>query len=275
MNVMWLTAMPAFNIVNDQGISTSGGWIGAMLDLLKEQDVITKIKIVSICSAKEFRRTSGKIEVVQINTKNITKGYSKYDIDKLKLEIDEFLPSIIDVQGSEFYLANILKDTFYKGPVVITLQGLISDIWKKFTVGIPFYVAIKFISLKDLLFNDNLFSKQIGYKRRGENELLILKHFNNFLGRTEWDKLHSHAINNNSQYFHCDRVLRNLFYENEWSIAECNKYTLFTTQAHYPIKGLHILLESLALIKTKFKNVKLYIAGKSIINVTIYQRLKQ
>ncbi|AIM39157.1 hypothetical protein KO02_22590 [Sphingobacterium sp. ML3W] len=274
LNIFWLTAMPVSNIINEKGISSSGGWLAAMLSLLKDNPEVAKIKIVSIAAFKEERKSIDNVEIVQIHSKKIMNGYSKNDVKKLKDEILTFSPTIIDVQGSEFYLGNILLDCKVSISTVITLQGLVSQIWKKFSAELPFYSIFRYLSFKDLVTNDSLLKRQLAYKKRGENELFILKSFSNFLGRTEWDKLHSNAINPDATYYHCDRSLRESFYDNEWDCNNFNRYTLFTTQAHYPIKGLHVLLDALAIVKTKYKNVKLFVAGKNILSKDLLSRLK-
>lgn len=274
MNIFWLTAMPVSNVINESGISSSGGWLAAMLSLLKHHPEVNRIKIVSIASYKEVRKQIENVEIVQLNSKRIMKGYSRSDVRKLKAEIESFHPSIIDIQGSEFFLGNILLECNISIPSVITLQGLVSQIWRKFSAEIPFYVLFKYITIKDLLTNDNLISRQIAYKKRGYNELSILNSFSNFLGRTEWDKLHSKSINPNANYYHCDRSLRESFYNNTWNYDDCQKFSLFTTQAHYPIKGLHILIDALLILKKDFKNVKLYIAGKNILKPDFSSRIK-
>ena len=57
---------------------------------------------------------------------------------------------------------------------------------------------------------------------------------------------------------------RNEFYEKKWDIKNIEKHSIYVSQGNYPIKGLHIMLEALNILKNKYPNIKLYIAGKNI-----------
>ncbi|PKP20450.1 MAG: glycosyl transferase family 1, partial [Bacteroidetes bacterium HGW-Bacteroidetes-20] len=44
---------------------------------------------------------------------------------------------------------------------------------------------------------------------------------------------------------------------------KCEKYSIFISQAQIPIKGLHKILDAVALIKNEFPEIKIYIAGNN------------
>ena len=96
---------------------------------------------------------------------------------------------------------------------------------------------------------------------RGYLEIEQIKKSNHIIGRTAWDKSHALAINPAINYHKCNETLRDIFYQGNWSIDTCEKYSIFISQAYYPIKGLHQLLKALPFILQKFPKTKIYIAG--------------
>lgn len=102
--------------------------------------------------------------------------------------------------------------------------------------------------------------------KAGETELKIIKYCKNFLGRTDFDRAVLTQINPDCNYFHCGEILREEFYSAEklWNYDACEKHSLFTSQAHYPIKGLHFLLESMGILAKKYPDAKLYVGGRTI-----------
>ena len=76
------------------------------------------------------------------------------------------------------------------------------------------------------------------------NEKKILQNVSNVIGRTEWDRKCVMSINQRCHYYHCNETLRDTFYEGSWNIENIQRYSIFVSQAYYPIKGLHILISA-------------------------------
>ena len=102
------------------------------------------------------------------------------------------------------------------------------------------------------------------YQKRGKNEISTLKKIKFVLGRTDWDKAYSFSHNDHLKYYHCDRILRDPFYHHHWDKDNIERFSIFTTQARYPIKGLHFLLDAIRGLQKNYPSIKLYIGGKKI-----------
>ena len=78
------------------------------------------------------------------------------------------------------------------------------------------------------------------------------------------------------KYHHCNETLRDAFYATaKWDSAKKIDYTIFLSQAAYPIKGFHQVLKAVALLIKDFPDIKVRVAGHSIINRnTLVDRLK-
>ena len=81
------------------------------------------------------------------------------------------------------------------------------------------------------------------------------------IGRTDWDKKCVQKRNAGCKYYHCSETLRDVFYEDSWDIRSIQRHSVFVSQAGYSIKGLHILIPALALIKRRYPDVLVYVAG--------------
>ena len=63
-------------------------------------------------------------------------------------------------------------------------------------------------------------------------------------------------------YHFNNETLRDEFYTGEWSLNSCEPHSLFCSQAHVPLKGLHLLLQALAIVRKRYPDVKLYVGRK-------------
>src|SRR5690606_9387854 len=109
----------------------------------------------------------------------------------------------------------------------------------------------KNITLRDLLRQDNLIQAKNKFVKRGrtvEKEYLCLA--TDIIGRTQWDHDHIKTANPNCNYHFCNESLRDEFYRaKKWNRTSKKDYTIFLSQAGYPLKGLHKVLEAVNLIK--------------------------
>lgn len=86
------------------------------------------------------------------------------------------------------------------------------------------------------------------------------------IGRTTWDQANCLVLNGDLKYFHVEELLRTPFYNYSWSYEKCEKYSIFISQVYTPIKGFHVLIKAVSILKKKYPNVKVYIAGNDILN---------
>ena len=123
------------------------------------------------------------------------------------------------------------------------------------------------ITFRDLVKWDSIFQAKIKFANRGilENEYVFnSKHS---IGRTNWDFAHVKTINPNINYHFCNESLREGFYTAEkWKLEKCESYTIFLSQAEYPIKGLHKVIEAATILVNDYPQLKIRIGGGNIIN---------
>ena len=122
------------------------------------------------------------------------------------------------------------------------------------------------ITLRDIIRFDNIYQQKKKFAKRGKYEVDILKKCDFIIGRTEWDYANAYAIIKKDVYFKCNETLREPFYNSLWNIDKIVRKTIFISQASYPLKGFHIFLKSLSLLKRDFPDVKVFVAGPNILD---------
>lgn len=177
---------------------------------------------------------------------------------------EDFKPDVIHIFGTEYsHTYAACKAAKDPNRILIGIQGLCSEFSKHYYEGLPEEIINKY-TLRDFLKQDNIKQQYDKFVIRGQREIDAIKIAGNVTGRTDWDKKHTSLINPNARYLFMNETLRSVFYEGKWDYNKCEVHSIFMSQGDYPIKGLHVMLEAMALIKDKYPDMKLYVSGNKI-----------
>lgn len=273
MKILWIT-----NIIFPEACSligikppVMGGWMLACAQSITKSGDI-ELGVATVYNGKKLKVIHSKNITYFLLPKSKSNIYYDKSLEKYWISIKEtFCPEVVHIHGTEYAHGLAYIKSCGAKNVVISIQGLVSVYARYFYAGISFWNIIKTYTLRDILKGGIIKGKQ-EFIRRGNIEKEYIKCVNHTIGRTEWDKSHILAINPNSQYHFCNETLRSEFYKHHWEYNKCEKYSIFLSQAGYPIKGLHKVLEAIELVKLSFPNVKVYIAGPDI---TKYNTIKE
>ncbi len=164
------------------------------------------------------------------------------------------------IHGSEFPHGLLYVNAVGPRGVVVSHQGIISGIARYYAYGIDFRYANKCLTLRDLIRSGGIRNEQREFEQRGKLEIDLLSKVSHIIGRTEWDKSHTWSINPNVHYHYCGETLRDVFYHNKWDYDKCKPHTIFVSQAGYPIKGLHMLLDAMPLVLRHYPDTQINVA---------------
>lgn len=91
----------------------------------------------------------------------------------------------------------------------------------------------------------------------------ILNNGKYFIGRTDWDKSHVLLHNPRAQYFHGEELLREEFYRQSasWNTQHCVRHSIFMTASINPIKGMHLAIQVIHLLKQHYPDIQLSVPG--------------
>ena len=178
--------------------------------------------------------------------------------------LKDFQPDIIHAYGTEVGHNYLLLKNHTSVPIVVSLQGILTEYAKHYYAGIDISTMIRFSQLKDLFLTTGFFSGKQDFIKRSETEKKMLRLAHYVEGRSTWDYVSSKRINPNLMYYYCPRMIREPFFIHTWNLEKMERHSLMVHQGSYPIKGLHIVFEALFLLKQKYPDVKLYVAGSNL-----------
>jgi len=147
-------------------------------------------------------------------------------------------------------------------PVLLTIQGILTRISKEYYGGLSLLEILKMGTLKEWLKLKTPFCAKQLFLKNAKREKYVLRHVKYATGRTDWDMSVMHAINNKLEYFRHNYNLREEFYNaKKWDIDEMQPHTIYAGASLYTLKGFHIVLDALKMVKESYPDVKLYMPG--------------
>jgi len=279
MKVLWITniVFPEARHYLTNKVSDwcqSGGWmLGAAESLVCNKEMQLAIASPSVL-VKKLEVIKGKdIEyfVFPLGRGNthINSEYKQYWRDI----VDLFHPDVIHIYGTEYSHGLAYVDVYGSNNVVVSIQGMTSA-YRYYYSGLTKSTIRKNLTFR-ALFKGNILKAYRCFKARSVYEKQLLLKTQHVIGRTTWDRAQTWAINPKLEYHLCNEILRKEFYVGRWDYDHCKKHSIFISQANYPIKGFHMLLQALPLILRHYPNTTVRIAGDDIVHHSSFiDRLK-
>ena len=271
MKVLWITNIlfpEAEKLLSGSGdLKSSGGWLIGSANALLQKYVKLFVATVSLKV-----KTLTKIEGTKVTYYVIPFGKGNIDINLEYCEYwkqiqSEIIPDVVHIHGTEFSQGYSYVKALGVENVVVSIQGLASACYPYFCYGLKRSDIIRNFTFRDLLGGSVLHGKNY-LRRRSKAEIALIKEAKYFIGRTSWDRIRVQAINIDSVYYFCNETLRDEFYGGDcWRYDQCDKYSIFLSQAYSPIKGLHQVLKAMPYVLRYYPETHIRIAGKDITKV--------
>lgn len=270
MKVLWFSNSPAnadeyFNLV----LKGTGGWLKS-LDQSLQLHLELHIAFYSK-DDKTFKFLETNYHPIKSDQSKFKKALKRFvnhvpneeDLDKYLKIVNRVKPDIIHIHGTEKAFACIISHTDI--PVVLSIQGNITIYFHKFLSGFEkAYLKISnrnFISIENLLFPQKFFLTYRLFKKMQKREKKYLKITKYIIGRTLWDKRITRIQAPDSKYYHGDEILRDLFYQTQWTPNFRNKIIIHTTTSNIFYKGFETLCLALYELNTIGINCEWHVAG--------------
>ena len=263
MKVLWIVNMVLPFVASELELKTSfsGGWL---VDYAKQLATDENVELATITYAnvdKPIDATVGNIRnfIFPGAGKRLLFN-SKQCLHDCQKVLDSFRPDIIHIHGTEYSMLKLQPNI----PILLTIQGVLTRISEEYYGGLSNREILRMASIKDLLhLKSPYFAKKLFHKN-AKREQYVLKNVKYVTGRTEWDKSVMLSINPGLQYYRLNYNLREEFYHAEkWHLEKMQSYAIYAGASTYPLKGLHILIEALRILKQKFPMVKLLVPGSA------------
>ncbi len=264
MKILWSvnTILPdvakAFDLRHGHAIS----WVDAMRTALSQRHPEVSLAIVCNGDAQVKTLVKKQYEGVLYYIMPADGKYRRYWTQIL----EEFSPDVIHAYGTEKrHNIPLIEDYADKIPMIISLQGLLSEYQKHYYAFIPKREILLNYTLRDFLRGGIVAGKR-AFVKQSKYEKQMLRGVKAVEGRSDWDKAVSTEINPALTYYHCPRMIRQPFFDYEWDETQLEPHSLFVHQGNYPIKGLHFMLDALSIVSRQYPDVKLYISGGNILH---------
>jgi len=261
---MWLSKiMP----IASELIKNKNDGLGGWLDILSRKLVIDNELVVVSRYVSIETKIEGNLRLYTFDSK-VSKSFFTTIIKKER-------PDVIHIWGTEFSYSNLfieaVNDLGLIDKTIVSIQGLISIIGKyHYNAYLPNKI-VNSHTFRELVTRNNIKKQQKGFIKRGEFEKNTIMIAKNIIGRTDFDNAVVHQINPHITYYKINDNLRETFYKNCWSYEKCDKHSIFISQGSYPLKGLHIAIEALKILKRDYPLSKIYITGESPLEVPFYK----
>ena len=266
MKILWLgnIVLPLISEIEKLPKVYVGGWMVSLSERIgsqKEYDLCYVFDSKSDITGKTDYYTYYGVSCNARGAKKLGRDY----VDRLKRILVKEKPDIIHIWGTEnqhsLSMVEAAEELDVVDKVVISIQGLVSAYSKHYCAYLPESV-IHGWTFKDLI-QGNLAKRADIFKEKGILEREAIQRVKHVIGRTDWDKGITWEINPKAEYHFNNEILRDEFYSGQWSYINSEKHSIFCSQAHYPIKGLHLMLEALTILKKTYPDVKLYVGGRN------------
>lgn len=268
MKVLWITNTLFPDLCGELGIATplGGGWVSSSAMTLLKLYPSIQLGVATLHNVeKQKTYIINGITYFLLPSFNDKEKYNQ-DWEILWKDIQfKFQPDLVHLHGTEYPYGLAYIKACGINRVVASIQGLVTIYARYYLGGINEKKFKSTITLRDIYKQDTILSQQKKLSSRGELEKSLIQSLHHIIGRTSWDKAHIWAINPTSKYHFCNETLREEFYQDRWNLNSCERYSIFLSQAHYPIKGLQQMIKALPIILYHYPKTKVYVAGNNFV----------
>jgi glycosyltransferase involved in cell wall biosynthesis len=262
------------------------GWLsGLCASLFAGQDDDTPVELAIAYPIARRHAPLHHTISFQTHTINLFAFYEKvsqpwrYDPSlekRLRLIISRLEPDIVHCFGTEYphtlALAKVMPDP---KRLLIGIQGIMTWYAQAYDANLPRKVLQR-QTFRDWLKRDSIKRQKEKFAQRGLFEIESIRMTENIAGRTDFDRAFAKHYNPNASYHIMNETLRPIFYEELTLSDEVAKRRIFMSQGDYPIKGLHYALLALPMIRERYPEAHIVIAGNDITRYgTLKERIKQ
>lgn len=268
MKILWVVNMVLPDAAKALGVPTSfsGSWL---VDPLKKLSEDPDIELATV--------TYGFVEEPRIIVVNRVKHYvfpgagkrllfyTPKTLKDCRFVLEDFQPDLIHIYGTEYAVGYGMLKLNPKVPVLLTIQGILHHIAKRYRGGLPWYAYHTMVTAKQIVKLKLPYFTELLFRYNAKRERYVVQKAKHISGRTAHDREFITNINPAAEYIPINYNLREEFYlANKWTPEACVPFTVFTGAGTYALKGLHKLLDALAIVKQRYPQVKLQVPGNHI-----------
>ena len=261
MKVLWLSNS-AF--VSEKTKET-GSWLQPMAEQLASSITLVNVTdgIVEMPTSSNFKNI--KQWIIPATVSNYGQEGSTETCSIVKDIIEKEKPDLVHIWGTEKFWASIYRKGYIAAPAILEIQGLLAPYTEYNYGGLSIKEIFQSIHLKEIIMpSRTLFHKKEVFRKRGVAETANIKSFKHISYQSQWVKNYISFVNPSATLYPTKIMLRKAFIESQkWIFhnAGDSPVVFSTCSAAVTYKGMHIIIKAIALLKRKYPNIKLKLAG--------------
>lgn len=276
MNSLWVVNKNCGQMHFEKfGIKSTGGlWLDAMIDQAKQFQE-DKIVIVNIEKNPklQYLKSDNVIYYSLHGEPNSKYAYRSDEVvNEWKKIIEKESPDIIELWGTEFPYGLAVMKAAPKIPVVIFVQGILDSIARYYKAGLSERELHYAVTIRDVLTGTTISKIQKSYQQQAEYELEMVRLAKNIIIENHWAEAYYRRMLSDVKVFRMPISISDSFKQVHWKEEKMIPHTIMCPAANYPIKGLHILLKAVALVKKKYTDVLLKIPGSKLVTPKTFKQ---
>ena len=170
-------------------------------------------------------------------------SYDSIEVKRLLDVVSSVNPDIIHIHGSEENFG-LIADYIDVNKICLSIQGMLAPYKNKYFSGIPREIVVTNSSFVRKMLLDGTLASYRRFCRGAAREIKIYRKIKNVIGRTEWDKMCSLALNPQRKYYVCNEILRKDFFDKEWQNPCNKKFTIVSTISCGLWKGVEVIFQT-------------------------------
>lgn len=254
MKILWLTTLTTLEHSRLLGLpgSVLFGWIEGLAAVLRTR------KDISLAIASPAPVTA--LDVTAHDNIRFFAVPEKSAADDLRKVVEIFKPDAIHLHGTTSIFTGECGKTG-DVPWIISIEGIL-EAWADWLNGNLRESDMPF-SPKNFLLRRTFARQRRSWLRRAQFERAAIAAAGDLIGRTPLDRAYCKIYNPHAAYHCVNEVLRAEFYRHvaAWRYNDCTKFKIFIPSMAYPLKGAHVMLKALAMLKQAYPGVSLTIPG--------------
>ena len=262
MKVLWFCNCE----FTDSKSAVSGTWLFAMANALVNTGAVQlfnitlgKVKKVTRCDYQSISQWLVPNETLK--RKGLPDRKTIMEIQRI---VEDIKPEILHIWGTEGYWGLLSAGGYIKGNIILEIQGLKFAIAKYFYSGLSLRDMLKCFGLKEFLKPSlSLPGLKHNFKKWGEFEKGMLRSHKFISTQSDWVRAYIKSVASPAHIFKTSILLRPEFIKaDKWEAESCVPYQIFTSfSSSASYKGIHILLDAIAVLNKRYPQIRLCIAG--------------
>ena len=267
MKILWIVNTPLGPLGERlYGKRNNGVWMDALMASFSEYNeqqlvVATTAAIAEpVCEEENGIVFYALPEQIPINYNENRPG----NIQAWQKLLSDEKPDLIQVWGTEFthgLCALRLAKTVHS---VIYMQGYLGSIARHYLAGMTHDELKKSVTFRDIVKLDSIVQQQKKYYASTAKEKEMFELSGNVICENDWCENSIRAIVPNVDIYRCPLSINQVFSQKSWDINNVDPHTIICNASGYPLKGLHMLLRAVALLKKKYPDIKLRVPGTKV-----------